>query len=99
VDPEIAYLTADRYTHTPFARGYVVEVSMPFHARQLGDRLRSMNIGPVTITKRGSAVDPDELRRKWKLTGGEARTVILTRVLGKPFALIARPVTGDRPAI
>jgi hypothetical protein len=95
VDAEIAYLTSDRYTPTPFARCYVVEEAMPFHARQLGDRLRSMNVGPVTLTKRGSAVDVDELRRKWKLTGAEARTVILTRVLGRPFALIARPVTAQ----
>jgi hypothetical protein len=99
VDPDIAYLAADRYTPTPFARGYAVEEAMPFHARQLGDRLRSMNVGPVTITKRGSAVDPDELRRKWRLTGTEPRTVVLTRVLGKPFALIVRPVPGGPPAI
>ena len=45
---------------------------MPFHARQLGERLRSMNVGTVTITKRGSAVDVDELSRKWRLTGVES---------------------------
>jgi len=89
VDRDIAYLTCDRCVSTPFARCYQVEDAMPFHARQLGERLRSMKVGPVTITKRGSAVDVDELRRKWKLTGPESRTVILTRVLGRPFALIA----------
>ena len=89
IDAEIAYLTSDVCTQTSFARCYAVLEAMPFHARQLGDRLRSMNVGPVTITKRGSVVDVDELRRKWKLTGSEARTVILTRVLGRPFALIA----------
>jgi THUMP domain-like/RNA cap guanine-N2 methyltransferase len=94
VDPEIAYLTSDRVSSTPFARCYAVEESMPFHARKLGERLRSMNVGPVTITKRGSAVDIDEMRRKWKLTGSETRTVILTRVLGRPFALIARRIDG-----
>jgi THUMP domain-like/RNA cap guanine-N2 methyltransferase len=91
IDPDIAYLTADRRISTPFARCYAIDEVMPFHARQLGERLRSMNVGVVTITKRGSAVDVDELRRKWKLTGSEARTVILTRVQGKPVALIARP--------
>ena len=90
IDPEIAYLTSDRHTPTPFARSYAVEEAMPFHARQLGERLRSMNVGNVVLTKRGSAVDVDELRRKWKLTGDQSRTVILTRVLGRPFALIAR---------
>jgi SAM-dependent methyltransferase len=89
INPDIAYLTSDRCVRTPFARCYRIEEAMPFHARQLGDRLRSMKVGPVTITKRGSAVDVDELRRKWKLTGPNAATVILTRVLGRPYALIA----------
>jgi SAM-dependent methyltransferase len=90
IDPDIAYLTSDRHTPTPFARCYAIEVALPFHTRHLGERLRALNVGTITITKRGSAVDVDELRRKWKLTGGESRTVILTRVLGRPFALIAR---------
>jgi SAM-dependent methyltransferase len=90
IDAEIAYLTSERFTPTLFARGYVIEETMPFHARRLGERLRALNIGPVTITKRGSAVDVDELRRKWRLTGSESRTVILTRVLGKPWAMIGR---------
>ena len=50
----------------------------------------------MTLTKRGSAVDVDELRRKWRLTGAESRTVILTRVLGKPFALIAAVTVPSR---
>jgi hypothetical protein len=90
IDAEIAYLTSDHFTPTPFARGYAIEESMPFHARRLGERLRELNVGPVTITKRGSAVGVEELRRKWRLTGSELRTVILTRVLGKPWALIGR---------
>jgi hypothetical protein len=96
IDADIAYLATDRLTPTPFARAYQVEEALPFHARRLGERLRSLNVGPVTITKRGSAVAVDELRRGWKLTGAEQRTVVLTRVLGQPFALITRPVTTDR---
>jgi hypothetical protein len=90
IDADIAYLTSERFTPTPFARGYVVEESMPFHARRLGERLRAKNVGHVTMTKRGSAVDLDELRRSWKLNGNESRTVILTRVKGRPWAMIAR---------
>jgi hypothetical protein len=90
IDAEIAYLTSNQFTTTPFARRYAIEESMPFHARRLGERLRELNVGPVTITKRGSAVDVDELRRRWRLTGSESRTVILTRVLGNPWVLIGR---------
>jgi THUMP domain-like/RNA cap guanine-N2 methyltransferase len=95
IDSEIAYLTSDRHTPTPFARAYRIEESMPFHSRQLAGRLRSMNVGRVTLTKRGSAVDTDELVRQWRLTGSEARTVILTRVQGKPLALIGYPAGND----
>ena len=91
IDAEIAYLTSDHFVPTPFAQVYRIEDAIPFRARQLGERLRSMKVGKVTITKRGSAVDVDELRRRWHLQGPEARTVILTRVLDKPYALIATP--------
>ncbi|HVK09556.1 MAG TPA: class I SAM-dependent methyltransferase [Gemmataceae bacterium] len=92
IDAEIAYLTGERLVATPFAKAYRVEESLPFHAKRIGERLRALNVGPVTLTKRGSPVDVDELRRKWKLTGSESRTVILTRVLGQPQALIGAPV-------
>ena len=93
IDPQIAYLTSDECRSTPFSRIYAIEESLPFHARRIGERLRALNVGHVTITKRGSAVDVDDLRRKWKLNGSESRTVILTRVIGKPWAMIGRAVS------
>lgn len=99
IDATIAYLTSDRYTPTPFARGFRVEAALPFHARQLATRLQSMNVGTVTMTKRGSAVDVDELRRKWRLSGSETRTVILTRVVGEPFAIVVNPLSNAPVAV
>jgi len=99
IDPTIAYLTSDQYVPTPFARGYQIESAMPFHARQLRERLRSMNVGRVTITKRGSAVDVDALLRKWELSGAESRTVILTRVLSEPFAIVANALGNATVAV
>jgi len=83
---------------TPFARAYRIEESLPFHSRHLASRLRSIDVGRVTLIKRGSAIDTDLLVRRWRLTGWEARTVILTRVQGKPFALIGNPASNDSPA-
>jgi hypothetical protein len=88
-DPTIGFLTADEWRPTPFATGYVIEEVMPFHARRIGEALKSRGLGRVTVVKRGSAVSAEELVRKWKLTGSDHRFVILTRVEGKPFALIA----------
>lgn len=95
LDPSIAYLTSTRGMKTPFATTYAIEEYLPFHAKRIGERLQAMNVGHVTITKRGSAVDVDELRRKWKLRGHEQRTVLLTQVMGKPYALIGRVLSSE----
>ncbi len=97
IDAEIAYLTSTALIQTPFARAYAIEEALPFHAKRIGARLKSLHVGPVTITKRGSAVDVDELRRKWKLKGSESKTVILTRVMGQPYALIGKPFLFSIP--
>jgi hypothetical protein len=89
LDPRIAYLTSDKRIGTPFARRFAVEEALPFHLRRLREVLRARGVGRVTVSRRGSPIEPDELVKKLKLTGPEARTVILTRVGGRPYALVA----------
>ncbi|HEY1379671.1 MAG TPA: hypothetical protein VGF55_22905 [Gemmataceae bacterium] len=91
LDPDIAYLTGDGLRSSPFVSTYHIEESLPFHLRRLGERLRALGVGHVTVTKRGSAVDPADLVRRLRLSGPDRRVVVLTRVLGRPYALIARP--------
>lgn len=95
IDADIAYLTSNQLTHTPFAQAYAVDEVLPFHAKRIGERLKALNVGHVVLTKRGSAVEVDALRRSWKLRGSETRTVILTRVLNEPYALIVRRCVDD----
>ncbi|WP_020472483.1 class I SAM-dependent methyltransferase [Zavarzinella formosa] len=93
IHPGIAYLTTREHRPTPWACAYAIDEVIPFHAKNLGLALKRRNVGPVTITKRGSAVNVDELRRLWKLTGSESRTVILTRGPDdRPLGIIARNV-------
>jgi hypothetical protein len=54
-----------------------------------------MNAGPLTIKKRGSAIEPQTLVRKLGLRGEVPVTVVLTRVLGKPYSLIVEPTVGQ----
>lgn len=54
--------------------------------------LREREVGVLTVKKRGSAVEPEELRRKVKPQGPNSATVFLTRVAGAPTMLIGRPV-------
>ncbi|WP_374227275.1 methyltransferase domain-containing protein [Streptomyces sp. JJ66] len=92
IDATIAYITADDLRSTPFARAYAVTDVLPFHVKRLRALLRERNVGTLTVKKRGSAVDPQELRRRMRLSGTGAATVFLTRVAGAPTMLLAEPV-------
>jgi SAM-dependent methyltransferase len=94
LDAEIAYLSGDAVERTPFARTYVVEESLPFHLGRLRELLRARGVGRVSVQRRGSPVDPDELVRKLKLRGEESRTIILTRFEGRPWVVVAVAQTG-----
>ncbi|HET6574492.1 MAG TPA: class I SAM-dependent methyltransferase [Fimbriiglobus sp.] len=92
IDPRIAFLTSDALTATPFASVYRVEEVLPFHARRVGEWLKAQGVGRVTVVKRGSAVEADELAARWKLRGDGHRAVILTRAVGGPVAIIGERV-------
>ncbi|MBQ1090119.1 class I SAM-dependent methyltransferase [Streptomyces sp. B93] len=95
LDPTIAYVTADEARPTPYATGYEITDHLPFNVKKLKALLRERRVGTLTVKKRGSAVEPEELRRKVKPQGPGAATVFLTRVAGAPAMLIGRPL--DRP--
>ncbi|KPC62220.1 class I SAM-dependent methyltransferase [Streptomyces chattanoogensis] len=94
IDPTIAYLTADELTATPYATAYEITDVLPFNVKKLRALLRERGIGIAEIKKRGSAVSPEELRKKLRLEGVNSCTIILTRVAGKPSMLLGRPVRG-----
>lgn len=95
VDPTIAYVTADEVPAgpDPFLTGYAVDAVLPFQLKRLRAALRERGVGRVVVKKRGSAVDPDELRRRLRLDGDAELTVLLTRVAGEPTAILARPLS------
>ncbi|MFR9757017.1 THUMP-like domain-containing protein [Streptomyces sp. TR06-5] len=91
LDPTIAYITADTRTPTRFATAYEITDALPFHVKRLRALLREREVGTLTVKKRGSAVEPEELRRKVKPKGPHSATVFLTRIDGAPSMLIGRP--------
>ncbi|MFC1438179.1 methyltransferase domain-containing protein [Streptacidiphilus sp. N1-10] len=93
IDPTIAYLTADELRPTPFATGYEITDVLPFGLKKLKALLRERRVGTVVVKKRGSAVEPEELRRKLKPEGPNSCTVFLTRVAGAPTMLLGQPAT------
>ncbi|SCE87787.1 Methyltransferase domain-containing protein [Micromonospora purpureochromogenes] len=93
-DPSIAYLYADTPTVTPFARCLEVTDVLPFSLKRLRALLRERRVGRVEILKRGSALEPEKLRRDLRLAGDAAASLVLTRVAGAPTVLICRPVAS-----
>ncbi|MGW5675222.1 class I SAM-dependent methyltransferase [Streptomyces sp. NPDC003860] len=91
VDETIAYVTADGLRELPYATAYEITDVLPFNLKKLKALLRERGVGVLTVKKRGSAVEPEELRRKVKPQGPNAATVFLTRVAGAPTVLIGRP--------
>jgi SAM-dependent methyltransferase len=91
-DPTIAYVYAPRAVATRFARGYEIDEVMPFSLKRLRANLRDRGIGRLTIKKRGSALEPSQLRKDLRLTGPNEATIILTRVAGSPTVLFCQPV-------
>ncbi|MDX5569383.1 class I SAM-dependent methyltransferase [Streptomyces sp. ID05-04B] len=96
VDETIAYVTADELRATPYATAYEITDQLPFGVKKLKALLRERGVGVLTVKKRGSAVEPEELRKKVlpRPQGSEAVTVFLTRVAGAPTMLIGKPATS-----
>lgn len=93
IDPTIAYVTADELRPTPYATAYEITDVLPFHLKRLKALVRDRGIGILTVKKRGSAVDPEDLRRRVSPRGPNSATVILTRTAGAPTMLLTHPVT------
>jgi hypothetical protein len=91
LDPEIAYLTAEKLLPTPFARAWAVEDWFPFQLKRLRAYLRERGIGRVVVKKRGSPLEPEALIRDLKLAGSLERTIFLTHLRGKPIVAICFP--------
>ncbi|GAB7103843.1 class I SAM-dependent methyltransferase [Streptomyces phaeofaciens JCM 4814] len=93
IDETIAYITADTLRPTPYATAYEITDRLHFSVKRLKALLRERQVGILTVKKRGSAVEPEELRRKVlpKPHGPHAVTVFLTRVAGAPTMLLGSP--------
>lgn len=92
IDPTIAYITADELHVTPYATAYEITDQLPFGVKKLKALLRERGVGVLTVKKRGSAVEPEELRKMVKPRGPNSATVFLTRVAGAPAMLVGHPV-------
>ena len=92
LDPQIAYLSSDTCTPTPFARAYRVRTCLPFSLKRLRQFLLAEGLFPAEIKKRRFPIEPQELRHLLALPSqGQAVTLILTRIADRPLVVICFP--------
>jgi hypothetical protein len=94
IDPQIAFLSADRELRTPFARTLQVVESAPWHERRFARKLRDLGIGSADIRRRGLAGDVEQIHRRLALRGPGRATIVITRVSGRPWGLICTNLDG-----
>jgi len=61
---------------------------LPFNLKKLRALLRARGVGRVVVKKRGSAIEPETLARQLRGPGGSSAVVVVTRVAGRPTALV-----------
>ncbi|HEY5980669.1 MAG TPA: class I SAM-dependent methyltransferase [Microlunatus sp.] len=88
--PDIAYLTADVARSTPYATAFEVLDVRPYTEQGLRHWARDQGIGTLEIKKRGLDLDPAVLRRRLRLRGSAAATVILARTPAGAAMLVVR---------
>ncbi len=105
IDEQIAFLSTDSVTQTPFARTLRVIDSAPWNQKRLPERLRALDIGAVDIRRRGLAGDVEALHRRLRLSGSRRATLVMTRVNDQPWGLVCLDATppalldATRPAL
>ncbi|QLL10100.1 class I SAM-dependent methyltransferase [Mycobacterium vicinigordonae] len=93
LDPDIAYLSGERLP--PRVRGFEVLDQLAYNERGLRAALAALDCGAAEILVRGVGVDPDALRRRLRLRGSRALSVVIARIgtgaAGRAVAYVCRP--------
>jgi SAM-dependent methyltransferase len=94
IDNTVALFTGTTSVSSQFVTAYRVEESERYNVRRLREILKAQNVGRVTVVKRGSRIDADELLGKLKLAGSEHRVVLLTRAAGEQVMIVCERLTA-----
>lgn len=96
LDPEIAYLSGDELPDG--VRGFEVLETLAYSEKRLRQALTAHDCGALEILVRGVRdvqADPDALRRRLRLRGQTALSVVITRIgagtAARPIAFVCHP--------
>ena len=87
LDERIAHLSGDALPQGIAGFEVIEQVSL----KQVRKALAALDCGSVEILVRGVAVNPDALRKQWKLKGSRALAVVVTRIGRSATAFICQP--------
>ena len=87
LDPRIAYLTGEQLPHGTSGFEFIELVPM----KKLKAAMSAHDVGSLEILVRGQDVNPDQLRKKLKLKGSTAKTLVVTRIGAKGVAVLCGP--------
>lgn len=88
IDEQIAFLIAEKPVATPFARGFRVVASLPWHERNLKRQVIDLDGGEVTLRRRGLAGDVDAIQRRLRGAGSRPLFIAMTRLEDRPWAIV-----------
>ncbi|HSW44948.1 MAG TPA: class I SAM-dependent methyltransferase [Phycisphaerae bacterium] len=89
IDPLIAYLVGSTPVFSGLLRAFRVLEVADFSAAAVRRLLKRHEVGLLEIKSRGFACRPEEIRRWARPKGRRAGTLILTRIAGRPRAILA----------
>lgn len=84
------YLTGSHRTDSGLLSCFEVEEVLPLRVKVLQKYLQELGVGRLEIKKRGVDTEPERLRKKLKLRGEIAKTLLLTRIGNREVAIVAR---------
>jgi hypothetical protein len=87
VSTGLAYLTGTEVA-SPWLRRFKVVEELPLQEKAIRHYLTQQDIGRLEIKKRGVDIEPELLRKRLKLRGSGAATLIATKVGGAHKALV-----------
>jgi hypothetical protein len=100
IEEGIAYLTSDHHvTNLALVAFEIVDV-MPFDLKRVKAWLRERGVGRLEVKKRGVELEPEDVRRRLRVDGDNAMTLIVAPVNARVTAILARrEPSREGPAI
>ena len=92
IDNKIAYLTSDSPVQSPWLKGFEIEKQLALDPKTISKELAERDVGILEIKKRGVDITPEEFRKKLKLRGKGAASLIITKRGDTRVALLGKPI-------